>query len=173
MRKAIALAVLLAMGVGTARAGEARFTAGVGLAGAFALDNFLGGTGGGGGIDGNIGFSFDENFAVLLAIDSIVFPTEFSDVYSGEVNFTPSVRYAFGDAKVRPFLIGGLGLNTDIYTVGNLSATTRNFMFSAGGGVLIDLSQAVDLYIQAKLTDILVDGGSFAYIPIAVGVQFK
>jgi len=173
MKKILALGFLLAVTTPYLQAGEARFTAGVGLAGAPSLDGF-GVYSGGGGIDGNIGFTFGDHFALLLAIDSIVFPhPDFSDVRLGEVNLFPSVRYAFGDSNVRPFLIGGPGLNTEIFTVGNSSQTFRSFAFHLGGGMLIDLSQAVDLYIQARFVNVMADGFSYSFLPVSVGVQFK
>jgi len=173
MKKTLIVGLLLAMGVSTLQAGETKFTGGIGLAGAVPVDGFGSAYSSGFGIDGNIGLTFDENLAVLLAIDSIVFPTDMTDVRSIEVNFIPSLRYAFGSGNARPYLIGGAGVNTNYLQIGGFSGSESNFAFSLGGGVLFDLSQAIDLYAQVRFTDVIVDGGSFSYLPIAVGVQFK
>jgi hypothetical protein len=154
-----------------------RFIGGVGLGGAAATSGFSSFySGGGGGIDGYLGFDVDQNLAFVLAIDSFIFNTSVSSVYNGEVNFAPSVKYAFGDAPTRFYLIGGLGLNDNIAYVqtdsGTATFSQRSFVIEPGAGVQFFLNNALNLYVQAKFVDVFASP-EFSYLPITVGLDFK
>jgi len=181
--KGVVLALLVAMAFSTAWADETtppvngRFIGGIGLGGAPQLGGFsdVYNTGGAG-IDGYLGFTVDKNLSFVMAIDSFIFSTSNSNVYVGEVNFVPSVKYAFGNAKTRFYLIGGLGLNDsvayyqDIYGTSSFSQT--NFVIEPGAGVQIYLNGALNLYVQMKVVNVFA-AGDFSYLPITLGLDFK
>ncbi len=153
-----------------------RFIGGVGLGGAAPVNGFGSAYSGGGGVDGYLGFMIDKHLSALLAIDSFIFNTSDSNVYVGEVNFAPSLKYAFGDSGTRFYLIGGLGLNDDIAYFqgpsGTVTVSDKNFVVEPGAGVEIFLNGALDLYIQAKYINVFA-ADDFSYIPISIGLCFK
>ena len=152
-----------------------RFVGGVGLGGAIPVEGFGSAYSSGGGIDGNLGFQIDENLALLLEIDSYIFQTNVSGIYSAEVNFMPTVKYAFGTSKTKFYLLGGLGGNVNQLYVdtgyGTVTLTEKNFAIGPGLGVQFPLNDALDLYLQAKFIDVFA-ASSFSYIPLAVGLDF-
>ncbi|HUO57287.1 MAG TPA: outer membrane beta-barrel protein [bacterium] len=152
------------------------FIGGVGLGGAAPVNGFGSDYSGGAGIDGYIGFIIDRNLSALLSIDSFIFDTSNPNIYSGEANFAPSLKYAFGDSPTRVYLIGGLGINDNIAYIqtsfGSLQVSQRNFMIEPGAGVEFFLNNALDLYLQAKFIDVFAES-NFSYIPISVGLCFK
>ena len=179
--KAVLLVLLAAVAANTLWADESnfqsgRFIGGVGLGGAPTLSGFSSAYSTGGGVDGYLGFTVDRNLSLVLAIDSFVFTTNNPNVYSDEVNFAPSVKYAFGDSPTRFYLIGGLGANDSITYVqtsgGTISYIQKNFVIEPGAGVQIFLNGALNLYLQAKFIDVFASS-QFSYLPLTVGLDFK
>ncbi|MGI9089940.1 MAG: outer membrane protein, partial [Gemmatimonadaceae bacterium] len=80
---------------------------------------------------------------------------------------------------VRPYLIGGIGLynvraSATIRDQGNStsdSMSENKFGFNLGGGVSIPLS-GFNTFIEARYHRVNMQDGSFAYVPITVGVMF-
>jgi hypothetical protein len=84
----------------------------------------------------------------------------------GDVVFSPGVP----DAKLRPFLLGGLGFqNAKANTTGAEGET--NFAFNFGGGVNIGMGRA-KLFIEGRWLRIQTEGESTSLIPLSVGVRF-
>lgn len=153
------------------------FTWGIGVGGASIGSGFGTAYNGGYGVDGDLGFILNKNMALLLSIDAYVFNTNVSQNYSGEVNFLPSLCYTFTGIGIKPYLIGGIGLNQNIYYyqinyLTTAETSTTSFAFGLGAGVAIPINDHMDVYLQAKYEDALASGGSFSYFPMAVGVQF-
>lgn len=180
LNRVLAMVVMLSLFVNVARAAEetskTRFIGGVGIGGAVQGTGFSSYYSGGGGIDGYVGLAFNQNLSLLLAIDSFVFPTSVTGYYSTEVNFSPSVKYAFGDSPTKFYLIGGLGVNDNIfsYSSGSTSASTSesSLEIEPGAGVDIFLNDALSLYVQAKFVDVFA-ASTFSYFPITLGLDFK
>jgi len=152
-----------------------RFVGGVGLGGAIPVDGFGSAYSAGGGVDGNLGFQLDENWALLLEIDSYIFQTNLSGVYAAEVNLLPSVKWALGTSSTKFYLLAGLGENVNQLYIKSGSETVtlseKNFAIGPGLGIQFPLNDALDLYLQAKFIDVFA-ASSFSYIPLAVGLDF-
>jgi len=156
-------------------ASKVKFVGAVGLGGAVKGDGFTSDYSSGAGLDGNLGLQFDENLSVLLEINSYIFQTTFSGVYSAEVNFIPTLKYAFGQSKTKFYLLGGLGVNVNELVVstdaGNATLSQSNFAIEPGAGIQFPLNDALDLYLQAEFVDVFANS-TFSYVPISVGLDF-
>ena len=190
MKKAILLMAVLAVmgctsmvmaqnaGAITSAGSSNNITWGIGLGGAALGNGFGTAYSAGAGLEGNVGYVINPNFAVLLAVDSFLFNTTDSNIYSGEVNFMPSVRLSLDANGVKPYVIVGAGLNEDIayftdYYGDTISVSDTNFVVGGGLGVAFSVTPKIDIYIQGKYDDVLASGGSFSYFPISAGVQFN
>lgn len=117
------------------------------------------------------GYSFSQNTAVLLGIDGAVYS------YPGggneyDVYFLPQFQYTFDGERLRPYLLGGIGLNLDRFA----GQTTPYFSGAAGGGVRINLRPRADLFVEAKAHFAFgtAAGSSITYTdyPVHAGVMF-
>ena len=92
------------------------------------------------------------------------------DIHFG--NVTGNLVYKIPAATVSPYLLGGAGW----YIVGAsgpiiFSGSANKFGWNVGGGISMPLS-GFDTFIEAKYTQIQIEGSSFKYIPITFGVMF-
>lgn len=94
----------------------------------------------------------------------------------GNVNipaFTGNLVYALPGVSFSPYAIGGAGLyrtNTDLNGIG--SSGQNNFGFNIGGGIKLPLSTSFETFVEARYNRVSVNGGSFSFVPITVGVLF-
>jgi hypothetical protein len=94
----------------------------------------------------------------------------------GNVNipaFTGNLVYVLPGISFSPYAIGGAGLyrtNADFNGTG--SGGTNHFGFNIGGGVKIPLSTSFETFVEARYNRVSLNGGSFDFIPITVGVLF-
>jgi hypothetical protein len=87
--------------------------------------------------------------------------------------FTGNLVYTLPGASFSPYAIGGAGLyrtNTDFTGLG--SSGENHFGFNIGGGVKIPLSTSFETFVEARYNRVSLNGGSFDFIPITVGVMF-
>jgi len=94
----------------------------------------------------------------------------------GNVNipaFTGNHIYTLPGASFSPYAIGGAGLyRTNADFTGAGSGGTNHFGFNIGGGVKIPLSTSFETFVEARYNRVSLNGGSFDFIPITVGVMF-
>jgi hypothetical protein len=68
------------------------------------------------------------------------------------------------------YLIGGVGMYNSKVSVSGVDAS-NDFGFNIGAGINIPLT-GFGTYIEARYHHIPVDGGSFQFLPISVGLKF-
>ena len=92
----------------------------------------------------------------------------------GNVNipaFTGNLVYSFPSTSFTPYAIGGAGLyRTNVDVSGGGSAGENHFGFNVGGGVKIPLSTSFETYAEARWNRVTMNGGSFSFVPITVGI---
>jgi opacity protein-like surface antigen len=72
-----------------------------------------------------------------------------------------------------PYAIGGAGLyRTSIAVNGGGNAAENHFGFNIGGGIKIPLSTSFETFVEARYNRVSINGGSFSFIPVTVGVMF-
>ncbi len=81
-------------------------------------------------------------------------------------------KYSFGlpAAPVKPYVIGGVGLAAISYEIS--SASVSELYYEFGGGAEFKIGPAMNLFAMARFVNIAVEGGSYAYIPVSVGLKF-
>jgi opacity protein-like surface antigen len=99
-----------------------------------------------------------------------------SQTFNGNVNipsFTGNLVFGMPMGTLSPYAIGGAGLyRTNIDVNGGGSAGENHFGFNIGGGLKIPLSSSFETFIEARYNRVTVNGGSFSFIPVTVGVMF-
>lgn len=92
----------------------------------------------------------------------------------GNVNipaFTGNVVYELPGVSFRPYAIGGAGLyRTNVDVAGGGSTGENNFGFNIGGGIKLPLSTSFETFVEARYNHVNLDGGSYGFIPITVGI---
>jgi opacity protein-like surface antigen len=85
----------------------------------------------------------------------------------GDLVFSPGT----GDAKLRPYLLGGLGVqNANIETgIGDNSETNLAFNFGAGVNVAMG---SMKLFIEGRWLSVRTDPESANLIPLSIGLRF-
>jgi hypothetical protein len=126
------------------------------------------------GLEANIGFALDQNWAVLLILDAYSFPSTFSGWSANEIDLLPTLRYTFGSKGIRPYLFAGVGGNEDLMIEAN-NPTIEGINLAVAGGIGIDfpIARRVDIFIQGKYDINFSLDGSFSYFPISAGIQFN
>ena len=84
----------------------------------------------------------------------------------GDVVFTPGQP----DAKLRPYLLGGLGFQNGKADLAGAESET-NFAFNLGGGVNIAMGR-IKLFIEGRWLSVRSDPASANMIPITAGLKF-
>jgi opacity protein-like surface antigen len=98
------------------------------------------------------------------------------DANDGNINipaFTGNLTYTFPSVAFSPYAIGGAGLyrvNVDP-DPGN-SVGENKFGFNIGGGIKVPLSRSFETFVEARYNHVTLDNGSYAFIPITVGILF-
>lgn len=70
------------------------------------------------------------------------------------------------------YLIGGVGMyNSKVDTDAGASDAENDFGFNIGGGVNLPLT-GFSTFLEVRYHHIPVDGGSFKFVPITVGIKF-
>jgi hypothetical protein len=94
----------------------------------------------------------------------------------GNVNipaFTGNLVYELPAGTFSPYAIGGAGLyRTNVNINGGGSAGENHFGFNIGGGIKIPLSTSFETFVEARYNHVTLNGGSFSFIPVTVGVMF-
>jgi len=126
------------------------------------------------GLEANIGFALDQNWAVLLMLDAYSFPSTFSGWSANQIDLLPSLRYTFGSKGIRPYLFAGVGGNDNLVIEAN-NSTINGINLAVAGGIGIDfpIARRVDIFIQGKYSINFTLDGSFSYLPISAGIQFN
>jgi len=126
------------------------------------------------GLEANIGFALDQNWAVLLILDAYSFPSTFSGWSANQIDLLPTLRYTFGSKGIRPYLFAGVGGNEDLMIEAN-NPTIESINLAVAGGIGIDfpVARRVDIFIQGKYDINFTLDGSFSYFPISAGIQFN
>ncbi len=160
-------------------ASAGHFTWGIGLAGAIPGTNGSDETVGFG-VNGNVGYAFDENLAILLEVDGLVFPTTDPEFTSLETDVFPAIQYTFTSpgSTVHPFVFGGIGLNDNIAEYDYYYGESETFsqtepLLAIGGGLDFFIANKLDLVVKAKYVEVLSPGGGFSFLPISAGLQFN
>lgn len=69
------------------------------------------------------------------------------------------------------YLIGGVGMYSNKVSVGSFSDSESDFGFNIGAGVSLPLT-GFSTFAEIRYHHIPVDGGSFKFVPITVGIKF-
>ncbi|MCC7052508.1 MAG: hypothetical protein IT355_04525 [Gemmatimonadaceae bacterium] len=91
--------------------------------------------------------------------------------YSGKNWFTVNANVVYNfegakDATFVPYVLGGAGLYSANGGIGT------NFGINAGGGVTFGLA-GFDAFTEARIHNVMANGGSARLIPISFGISFK
>jgi hypothetical protein len=87
--------------------------------------------------------------------------------------FTGNLVYTLPGTSFSPYAIGGAGLyRTNTNFTGFPSSGDNHFGFNIGGGVKIPLSTSFETFVEARYNRVSLNGGSFDFIPITVGIMF-
>jgi hypothetical protein len=84
----------------------------------------------------------------------------------GDLVFSPGS----GDAKLRPYLLGGIGFQNFKLEAGPLESSETKLAYNFGGGVNIATGRA-KLFIEARWLSVRTDP-SASMIPISLGLRF-
>jgi len=77
------------------------------------------------------------------------------------------------DAKLRPYLMGGVGFFNSKSEVGSVEGEgVTDFAFNLGGGLSIKAGSKMSVFLEARYVSIQSDPSSTGFIPIAVGLRF-
>ena len=94
----------------------------------------------------------------------------------GNVNipaFTGNLVYGLPMGTLSPYAIGGAGLyRTNVDITGRGSSGNNHFGFNIGGGIKIPLSTSFETFVEARYNRVTLNGGSFSFIPVTVGMMF-
>lgn len=74
-------------------------------------------------------------------------------------------------ARVKPYVLGGLGVHNGRFVVNDRAVDDSNFGLQAGGGLTIQLSGFAS-FAEAKFVNVFGDGSSQRFVPITFGVRF-
>jgi outer membrane protein with beta-barrel domain len=84
---------------------------------------------------------------------------------------TADLLYHLGDraAKVRPYILGGLGFyNVDF---GGTSSSESKLAFGLGGGILFGVG-TMHAFLEGRYMSVQTSGSSINFLPISLGVMF-
>ncbi|MFL5584526.1 MAG: outer membrane beta-barrel protein [Gemmatimonadaceae bacterium] len=94
----------------------------------------------------------------------------------GNINipaFTGNLTYELPTMGFRPYAIGGVGLyRTTVDIDGAGSDSENHFGFNIGGGFKIPLTTSFETFVEARYNHVSMDGGTFAFVPVTVGIMF-
>lgn len=81
-------------------------------------------------------------------------------------------KFSFGlpAAPIKPFVTAGVGIAAISYEV--VSSSVSKMYYEFGGGAEFKMGPAMSLFVMARYVSIPLDGGSYAYMPISVGLKF-
>ena len=83
-----------------------------------------------------------------------------------------SGRYTFsgGANDMKPYLLGGVGLYTEMLSVSGYSASASNLMAQGGLGLQFPIGNKFDAFVEAKAGFIFATGVTAMDIPVNAGV---
>jgi hypothetical protein len=140
------------------------------------------GIGFGGGISG--GLKLDPSFSILATVAYLTFgytppsgPVSGVSESSASLEILGGVKYRFGDSPTKFYVLGSVGISDYMFSQseGGQSGTGSQMypMIEFGGGVEFPMGTDMNLFVQAQYGMILGNGGTFAYIPAEVGLNFN
>lgn len=176
MKKTILLAFLLVTLSVPAAWGEGRWE--IGLGGGCEIPSQGWGSayslGWGGELKG--GYAFDDNFSILATAAGYIFQSSVPAIRFIEFEFIPYAKYAFGQADLKPYVLGGVGAVADVLQVDvgstTLSNSNGNFGAQAGAGLELKAGPKLKLTLELKYTHVFASYGQFSYLPINLAVSF-
>lgn len=118
-----------------------------------------------------LGYQFDRNLALYLTSQSSIFQTSVPDIALTEFTLIPTIRYAFGDFRIRPYLTGGPGYGLASAHFAGTTVSSSDFAAQAGLGVLFQFEERFEGYVEAKYT-VVFDSATTSYLPIYAGIDF-
>jgi len=126
------------------------------------------------GVGGGFGGAYvvDENWSIWLNLTDYYLLSSLSGVTDMAIETVASGKYTFsgGAGDMKPYLLAGVGLYTEMLSVSGYSASTSNLMAQAGLGLQFPLSNKFDAFIEAKSGFIFATGTTAMDIPINAGV---
>jgi hypothetical protein len=163
MKKILGLIAGFVLAASTAMAGSAYLGVGGGV------DVPLSPAGGQLGFGGRVlgGYSLNEHFS--LQVDADIMFASYTGFSILDIRPLAEVKYSFGDNKIKPYIIGGLGLDLATISTGGSSS---NLDGAAGAGLDIDLEGKATLFVEAKYNMVFATGTTGSDLPIVVGVTF-
>ena len=112
---------------------------------------------------------------IHLRFDAMYGQTSHKSVFgSGSTTLTGAtgdLLYHLGDraAKVRPYVLGGLGVyNVDF---GGSSSSETKLAFGLGGGILFGVG-TMHAFLEGRYMSVQISGSSLNFLPISLGVMF-
>lgn len=85
----------------------------------------------------------------------------------GDLVFSPGS----GGAKVRPYLLGGIGFQNVKLEAGPLESSVTELAYNFGAGLTVALSKA-SLFVEGRWLSVQTDPSSTNLIPISIGLRF-
>jgi outer membrane protein with beta-barrel domain len=111
---------------------------------------------------------------IHLRFDAMYGQTPHKSPASGNTTLTGAtgdLLYHLGDraAKVRPYVLGGLGVyNADF---GGSSSSETKLAFGLGGGILFGVG-TMHAFLEGRYMSVQTSGSSLNFLPISLGVMF-
>lgn len=100
--------------------------------------------------------NFDANFQIIHGTANAVYRFQVSEA-----------------TKVRPYLIGGVGLYNSKATGDDVTDDSSETDFGLNGGAGFDfMAGAVDIFVEGRFHNVFSDPDNTNFIPISVGVRF-
>jgi len=76
-------------------------------------------------------------------------------------------------AKVRPYLLGGVGFFNSKSEVGDVEGEgVTDFSFNLGGGLSLKAGNKMSVFLEARYISVQSDPSSTGFIPISIGLRF-
>jgi hypothetical protein len=85
----------------------------------------------------------------------------------GDLVFSPGS----GDAKVRPYLLGGIGFQNRKLEEGQLENSVTELAFNFGAGISVATGRA-KLFVEGRWLSVQTDPSTTNLIPISIGLRF-
>lgn len=118
------------------------------------------------------GYAINENLSFWLNLTDYYLLSNATGYSTNLVETILSAKYAFGNSSVKPYIAGGLGIFTQIYSSGGASLSASDFMLQGKLGLQFEVTKKMSIYVEGKGGIILASGVTAVDIPVNAGVVF-
>lgn len=122
-------------------------------------------------------YTLNPNLDIIATVGYFTYNNKvIDDATFSAIPILGGVRYYFGKDKFRPYVTGMAGIyscKAKMTIFGfDVSATSSDFGFAAGGGFLLELGKKMDLDVTATYNSISADGATNSWLTVGAGVHF-